>query len=105
MPVTITVNHLAVETRVSTDSAVSPPEPWATILGRLLEASKGIVEDYAPDAPEDAQNHAVVLMAGYGVEAPYYTRGAQNAFVNSGAKAMLARWHSIGSAKVDNAST
>lgn len=90
---TINVNQLAVETRVNVDSAVPPPEPWGTILTRNLASATNVVEDYAADAPDDVLNNAVVLMVGYMIEAPFYSRMPQNAFVSSGARALLAPHH------------
>lgn len=106
MAVTITVNQLAVETRVNTDSAVPPPEPWGTILTRQLAVATSAVEGYAPDAPEDVQNEAVVLIAGYSIESPHVslarTPGATlgNVFSLSGAKGILAPYRELTSAKV-----
>ena len=92
MPVTLTVNQLAVETRVSTDSAVSPVEPWNTILQRQLSVGTEIVQTYAEDAPDDVLNEAVIRMVGYWLESPGFTRTPQNAFIHSGARALLAAW-------------
>ena len=95
MPVNITVDHLAVETRVSTDSAAPPREPYNTILLRLLSVGTTLVEEYAPEAPDDLLDEAVVLMAGYILEAPPYSRTPNLAFEHSGAKAVLANWHEL----------
>ena len=100
MPVTITRDHLAVEVRVSVDTAAPPPEPWGTTLTRQLAVATEIVEGYAPDAPDDVLDEAVVLIVGYGIEAPHFTRQPQNAFVNSGARSLLSPWHELAYASV-----
>ena len=100
MPVTLTVNQLALDTRVIADVGAHIAEPWEARLLQGLAAAKAFVEDYAPDAPDANLNEAVTLMVGYKIEAPHYTRTMQNAFVHSGAQFELHRWHNITSALV-----
>ena len=63
MPVTLTLNELAVALRVSVSPSQPPAAPYRGILEGLLAASTATVDHYAPDAP--TANQAVVLMAGY----------------------------------------
>ena len=100
MPVTLTLNHLALEVRVTTDSATTPAEPYNNILSRLLSVGTSIVNAYAPNAPDDVLDEAIVVMAGYILESPGFTRMPQDAFYNSGAKSLLAPWREIATAKV-----
>ena len=61
---------------------------------RLLAYATSAVEKHAPDAPEAAQNEAVVRLAGYVFDQPFAGRGQAyaNALRNSGAVAMLLPW-------------
>ena len=93
MPVTITVDQLAVAVRVSADATVPVEEPDRSILARLLASSAARVELYAEGAPDDTLNSAVVKMALYNFDQPSVPRNPANAFTNSGAEALLAAFH------------
>ena len=93
MAVTITLRQLAHEVRVTTasdDAGVSPY--YVTILTRDLAAATELVEARAPNAPDESQNKAVVLVVGYWLEAAPASpqRFGLNAWLHSGAAALLA---------------
>lgn len=98
MALTITVDQLseAVELTVSG----SPDPPYLAILTRQLAVAEHRIELAAPDAPDDVKNEAAVRFVGYLLEAPLASRNPVNAFINSGAKALLSPWHDLASALV-----
>ena len=93
--VTITDIQLAAAMRIG-DGKTALPEPQASVIKRILGAATAIVERYAPDAPEDVQNEAVVRVGGYLYDAPpgMSTRTA-NAMRDSSAMALLSPWRII----------
>lgn len=99
MTVTITVPDLASAVRVDLDPN-DPTDPNVGILTRLLSVATRRVEDFAPSADVDTQNRAVVSMCGYLFDAPPVQRSPVNAFVNSGARSMLANDRDFTSATV-----
>ena len=74
MAVTINLRQLAHEVRVTTnsDDAGVPPY-YVTILTRDLAAATELVEARAPNAPDESQNKAVVLIVGYWLQSPEVT--------------------------------
>ena len=94
MPVTITLNDLAVALRVSVSPSQPPPAPYKSILEALLKTATEAVTVYATEAPEATANQAVVQMAGYLFDQPAVTRKPSEAFIFSGARALLASWRS-----------
>ena len=97
MPLTITVAQLSEAVRLTV--AGSPAPPFLAILTRQLAVAEAQIEGYADDAPDDVKNEAAILLVGYRLDAPK-ARTPQNAFSNSGAKALLAPWHDLVSAVV-----
>lgn len=91
MAVTLTVEELAQELRVSTGTA-RLPEPLAGIMSRLLGACSEMVENYAPLAPDSVHNRACVRLAGYEYLASPTSNRFRNGFQNSGTQALLARY-------------
>ena len=92
MSVTLTLGQLANQTRVSTTANESDvPQYYRTILTPHLAAATSLVERRAPDAPDDAQNRAVVQIVGYWLEAPPAPaqRFGFNAWLHSGAAQIL----------------
>ena len=89
----LTVAELAAAIRLTADSNSPPAEPQLGILHRQLVAAQFEVNGYAEDAPEEVQDEAIIRMVGYFYDRP----DASNPFILSGAKAMLARWHGLGS--------
>ena len=63
-------------------------------LQRLLDAASAIIETDAPAAPVAIKDLAIQRFAAYQHDQPFAARGQTfaNAFVNSGAGAVLARW-------------
>ena len=93
MSVTLTLGDLAAQVRVSaTDDASDIPSGYVEILVRDLAAATSMVEGRAPDAPDDAQNKAVVQIVGYWLESPPSNpqRFGYNAWLQSGAAQILA---------------
>ena len=88
MAVNLTVSALLAALRLGTTTEETNE---AT---RLLAYATLAVEKHAPDAPEAAQNEAVIRLAGYVFDQPFAGRGNAyaNALRNSGAESMLAPW-------------
>ena len=92
MSVTLTLGQLANQVRVSVTSSTSDvPAFYATILGPNLAAATQLIESRAPNAPEDAQNKAAVMIVGYWMESPPSNpqRFGYNAWLHSGAAQVL----------------
>ena len=96
MPLTITVAQLAEAVRLTV--AGSPAPPFLAILTRQLAVAEARIEGYAVDAPDEVKNEAAIRFVGYLLEAPTAARTPQNAFVNSGAQALLSDWHDLAGA-------
>ena len=93
MSVTLTLGQLANAVRVSVTAATSDvPQYYASTLTPNLAAATSLVESRAPDAPDDAQNRAVVQIVGYWLDAPQAApqRFGYNAWLQSGAAQILA---------------
>ncbi len=89
----ITVNQLGAALRITVgDSDLRDPE--LTIITRLAAAAQALVQKYAPDAPPEIMAEAVVRIAGYLYDAPPAGAAQRyaNAYVNSGAAALLNPW-------------
>ena len=93
----LTVAELAAALRVSVDPTSPPAEPLLGILHRQLRVAENQVNRYAPDAPEENREEAVIRTVGYYLDRP----DASNPFVVSGARALLADWHVLVTAKVE----
>ena len=92
MSVTLTLGQLANRVRVSVTASTSDVPPYyASILTPNLAAATALVEARAPDAPDDAQNKAVVQIVGYWLESPPSApqRFGFNAWLHSGAAQVL----------------
>ena len=93
MSVTLTLGQLANQVRVSVTASTSdvPPYYRSILLPNLAAATK-MIESRAPDAPEDAQNKAAVMIVGYWLESPPAAaqRFGFNAWLHSGAAQVLA---------------
>ena len=94
MAVTLTIQQLGFDLRVITSSADPIPLSFEGQLRRLLAAAKELIERRAPAAPDDTQNEAVVLWAGYRFDGPPSYRGQAyaSAWLNSGAAELLGPW-------------
>ena len=93
MTVTLTMSQLADHLRLER-TAIVFDDPRRTILTELMQVGTDFVEDYAPNAPSDVQNLAVVQFAKYIYDGPSASAGGAYAasFVNSGAVHLLNRW-------------
>ena len=93
--VTVTLGELAQAVRI-TASGEPVTSDYQTILQRQLAAATATVEAYAPNAPDDVANEAVVLLVGHLLDSPIAHRAPSNSFINSGARSLLSRWHEVG---------
>ena len=77
--------YLGIESR---DSSMSSE------LQELIDTADAIIEEDAPDAPAHIKNLATRRWAAYQHDQPFAARGSTfaNAYVNSGAGAVLSRW-------------
>ena len=92
MSVTLTLGALANQVRVSvTDDAADIPTGYVAVLVQDLAAATAMVERRAPEAPDVAQNKAVVQIIGYWLQSPTAPaqRFGQNAWLQSGAAQVL----------------
>ena len=107
MPVTLTLEQLADHLRLDRAVATTPTDERYTVLLSLFESGKAEVERYAPDAPAAVQNQALAQLAGYRYDAPPAGRGGSTAYAfdYSGARALLAAYHSLVTAKVEEGSS
>ena len=106
MALTITVAELAAAARVTASATTPPAEPQLSILHRQLRVAEALIEDYANAAPDDVKNEAAIRMVGYLYDAPPANPSRnvstpESSFRNSGALALLSRWHSLEYARVD----
>ena len=103
MALTIDLLALGIALRVGLTTQDVRDSPHRDQMARLHRVTEFTIDQYAAEAPADVQNEAAILMAGYIFEAPPFSRAPHSAFVHSGAKALLAPWHSIVSATVGGA--
>ena len=93
MSVTITLADLANQVRVSsTEDEADIPTGYVAILKGDMAAAVALVERRAPEAPDNAQNKAVVQIVGYWLQSPPSApqRFGFNAWLHSGAAQVLA---------------
>ena len=78
-----------------TDGTTELGEPELGIVRRKRIVAKGLVEEYAPTAPDDFKDEAVILIVGYIFDMPPSPRGDGYAasFRNCGAQSILGPWH------------
>ena len=88
----VTLSDLAIAVRVSGDGEdLSPAE--TAILTRILNAAVEQVDKVAPSAPDSVKELAIVQYGAYLHDMPVGRHDAYaDAFVHSGAGAILARW-------------
>ena len=89
----VTVTQLAAALRIG-DGATAPEEPQLSILNRLHGVADAFVTLLASTAPEAVRDEATIRMASYLYDQPTTSRGDSyaNAWINSGAGSLLARW-------------
>lgn len=94
MPSNLTVPQLALELRIiaAPDGALSAGQ--SDTITRLKETCDAIIDDRSTGAPQAFQNRAFVQLAAYLHDSPPASPGSgfSNAWINSGAAAILSRW-------------
>ena len=90
----VTVTDLALTLRITTSATDTIPEAQSHVLTHLLAWSVELVDGRAPGAPEASRDQAIYSLTAYVFDQPTAGRGAAfaNAWANSGAALMLARW-------------
>ena len=89
----ITVQDLATALRLITADDDALDDVQTAQLERLAGVAAALVESYAPEAPQAIQDEASIRVAGYLFDiAPDDRNIPQNAFVSSGAMALLSFW-------------
>lgn len=90
----VSVKQLAVELRVIADVGQEVPPAQMYILQRLRELGLEMVNNRAPLAPQVLKDAALISLAGYQYDRPTASPGAgfSNAWLNSGAASILARY-------------
>ena len=90
----VSVRMLALELRVIADVGQEVPPAQMYILERLRNLGLEMVNNRAPLAPELLKDAALISMAGYQYDRPTASPGAgfSNAWLNSGAASILARY-------------
>ncbi len=93
----LTVEALAVAIRAAdyeTDNSVTLDTGVREILTRLNSVANTFIEEHASTAPDTVKEEAAVLFVGYLYDRPnFHGLAMANGFVNSGAAALLSRWH------------
>lgn len=93
----LTIEQLAVAMRVASyDSMgmVSLPQDIRESVTRLKAVADTEIAAYAPTAPDAMKDESTVLVTSYLYDRPNFAGyGMANAFINSGAAALLSRWH------------
>ena len=92
MPVTVSNKQVAVGIRLIPADDADIEDGELQIVRRQCLAAVAIVEQYAPDAPDELLNEAVILTVGYLYDMPPSSSNHANAFRHSGAMALLAWW-------------
>ncbi len=89
----ITVQDLATALRLITSDDDALDDVQTAQLERLAGVAAALVESYAPEAPQAIQDESAIRCAGYLYDiAPDDRNIPQNAFVHSGAQALLSFW-------------
>ena len=104
MALTITVEQLAVALRISV-TGLPQPSPYRAILTRQLAVADEMITSYADGAPEATKNEAAIRICGYLLDSEPVNPSRnvstpEGVLRNSGAKGLLSRWRSIGSATI-----
>ena len=103
MAVTLTALQLATALRQSA-GAEPLEEPQKNIFERLLSAVTSLVQDYAPQAPENLQNEAAIRVGAWIFDA-VPGRSQANAMDSSGARGLLAPYRIRRAFPVDGGDT
>ena len=103
MALTITLAQLSESLRITVSG--SPPQPYLGILTRQLAVADEMITSYADGAPEATKNEAAIRICGYLLDSEPVNPSRnvstpEGVLRNSGAKGLLSRWRSIGSATI-----
>ena len=91
----VTVVQLAAAMRLG-DGVADVAEPLASILSRFLGVSEAWISIEAEDAPDAVKDEATIRFSSYLYDAPVAPgQGYANAWRNSGAAALVSRWHEV----------
>ena len=89
----ITIPEMAQALRLTTDSE-AVDSTIVEILARMMVVGLDQIGEYAPNAPATTKAEALIRVVGYFYDTnPAGNLIAENAFVLSGARALLSRWH------------
>ena len=89
----ITVQDLATALRLITSDDDALDDVQTAQLDRLAGVASALVTAYAPEAPQAIQDESAIRVAAYLFDvAPDAANAPQNAFVHSGAQALLSFW-------------
>ena len=100
----ITTADLAIALRLSVDG-LDLDAAQTGVLERLAGVATALVESYAPEAPQAIKDESAIRVASYLYDSPpHVSNQPQNAFVSSGAMALLSFWreqraHRIGASR------
>ena len=96
MALTITVAQLSQAVRLTVTG--SPAPPLLAIVTRLLAVAQVLIEGYVnDDCPDDVKNEAAIIVRWLTALLRKSVRQrSRDPFANSGAKALLSRWHDLG---------
>lgn len=91
MAVTITVPQVAIAIRAAAQIDTVPPEV-TLVLGFLVPAASAIILDYAPGAPDEVHDAALIRLTGWLYDADPTDSRVSRALEVSGGAGLLARW-------------
>ena len=98
MALTITVPQLASALRIQVSPTLAVAEPHLSILTRQRAVAEGLIESFAPDAPDDVKDEAAIRLCGYLLEQAPTGVQSQNPIRHSGALPLLApyvEWETV----------
>ena len=89
----LTLADIAIALRISADGA-DIPQAQQNVLTRLQGVAEAHIDIKAPEAPDAVRDESIIRMVGYLYDSPTASRrdSFANAFVNSGAGALLTHW-------------
>ena len=89
----VEATDIALALRIITSADDDLDDAITAQLERLAGVAQALCESYAPDAPEAILNEASIRIAAYLYDVtPGASNSPQNAFVSSGAQALLSFW-------------
>ena len=89
----VTAADIALALRITTSIEDALDAAISEQLGRLAGVAAALVESYAPNAPAEIKDESAIRVAAYLFDvSPGSVSAPQNAFVHSGAQALLSFW-------------